>query len=408
MTPKPHPQADEAARYVLDQLPANARHAFELQLTQSAELRALVQELEEGVEAMARAVPQRPPPPQTWNPIEQAIAREVERKIVRPPFWSAWWQSGWAAAAACAVAFIGYAWWPKASPVPQVKPGTTEVVTLVQSAPHDVVSSKPANVRSEPTFPTNILTVAELKPATIGTSPELASLRWQIASMQAQLEQLADVVAQQKAVLAEPGRFKFFPLASAGGEAGATPTAPLSPGLQRAMFYAMARDMGWLPGLAARQNPNGGAGATATTFAGIDFVDMNSTATTAAANPGVAASATTSSAASDGGSASEAAPLSIASTGGVGIPGMFSKDGLILTLDKTIVPRGSPVTFWSADGQVIIGSTVVNDNPTVVKIPINQIGDGMTVSLSTFAGNSNIGNFHIVRPGNAGGFLAPP
>lgn len=403
MTPKPHPQADEAARYVLDQLPPNARHAFELQLTQSAELRALVQELEEGVEAMARAVPQRPPPPQTWNPIEQAIAREVERKIVRPPFWNTWWRSGWAAAAACAVAFVGYAWWPKSSLKLQTKPGATEVVTVVQSSSPEVISSKPANVRSEPAFPTNVLTVAELKPATLGTSPELASLRWQIASMQAQLEQLSDVVAQQKAVLAEPGRFKFFPLASADGEAGATPTAPLSPGLQRAMFYAMARDMGWLPGLAARQNPNGGASAAATTFAGIDFVDMNSTATSAEASS-VAASATS----TDAASSADAAPLSVASTGGIGIPGMFSKDGLILTLDKTIVPRGSPVTFWSADGQVIIGSTVVNDNPTVVKIPISQIGDGMTVSLSTFAGNSNIGNFHIVRPGNAGGFLSTP
>lgn len=402
MTPKPHPQADEAARYVLDQLPANARHAFELQLTQSAELRALVQELEEGVEAMARAVPQRPPPPQAWNPIEQAIAREVERKIVRPLFGNTWWRSGWAAAAACAVAFIGYAWWPKSSPVPQVKPGATEVVTLVQSAPHEVISSRPTNARSESAFPTNVLTVAELKPAALGTSPELASLRWQIASMQAQLEQLADVVAQQKAVLAEPGRFKFFPLASASGEAGVTPTAPLSPGLQRAMFYAMARDMGWLPGLAARQNPNGGAGAAATTFAGIDFVDMNSTATTAEASS-VAASSTSTDA-----TTSEAAPLSVASTGGIGIPGGTSKDYVFFALDKTIVPRGSPVTFWSADGQVIIGSTVVNDNPTVVKIPINRIGDGMTVSLSTFAGNSNIGNFHVVRPGNAGGVLSPP
>jgi anti-sigma-K factor RskA len=60
--PEPHSQADEAARYVLGQLNPKARHEFEVLLTQSAELRALVQELEEGIEATARAVPQRPPP----------------------------------------------------------------------------------------------------------------------------------------------------------------------------------------------------------------------------------------------------------------------------------------------------------------------------------------------------------
>ncbi|MGC3957052.1 MAG: hypothetical protein QM813_03535 [Verrucomicrobiota bacterium] len=212
MTPKLHPQADEAARYVLDQLPPPARHEFELQLTQSPELRALVQELEEGVEAMARAVPQRPPPPQTWNPIEQAIAREVERKIVRPSFGGTWWRSGWAAAAACLVALFTYAWWPKSKMILAVNSSPAE--SALGTPAVESVVSRPSLVPPERVFPTNVMTVAEWKPVANLTSPELASLRWQIASMQAQLEQLSDVVAQQRAILAEPGRFKFFPLSS--------------------------------------------------------------------------------------------------------------------------------------------------------------------------------------------------
>jgi hypothetical protein len=395
----------------LDQLPPNARHAFELQLTHSAELRALVQELEEGIEAMARAVPQRPAPPQTWHPIEQAIAREAERKIIRPPFWSTWWRSGWTAAAACLLAFAGYVSWPESKPATGANSPASEVVPISLAAPQESLSPL-SSVRkgSEPMFPTNVMTVAELKPAAQLTNPELASLRWQIASMREQLEQLAEVVAQQREVLAEPGRFKFFPLTSAASDAAATPAASMSPGLQRAMFYAMARDMGWLPGLSARDAQNNTATGAAKSFAGVEFVDFKSAS--AASQTTMSSAATTLSAsASETASTAEAAPVSVASSGGIGIPGMFSKDGLILALDKTIVPSGGAVSFWKAseaNDHELIGSTVVNENPTVVKIPIDQIGNGMTVSVNAFSGVSNIGFFYIVRPSTARGQFQTP
>lgn len=390
MTPKPHPQADEAARYVLDQLSPNARHAFELQLTQSAELRTLVQELEEGVEAMARAVPQRPSPPQTWHPIEQAIAREAERKIIRPPFWSAWWRSGWAAAAACLVAFLSYAWWPKAREVQVIKEQPTEIAVVSPPAPP--VSHSPAAPRAEIVLPANPGLSAEVKPVVPATNPELASLRWQVTSLRSQLEELSEVVAQQKAILAEPGRFKFFPLTSSVAANGSQTPTPLSPGVQRAIFYAMARDLGWLPGLAQRETPNSiaSAGTSAGTFAGVDFVDLTS-ATEAATGSVETADEVN----------QTLAATSVASSGT--IPGFLARSNLVMAFDKSMIPRGGPVTFWTesvdAPGHQLVGSAVIGDNPTVVTIPTDKVGSGgLTVMMDSVPVSTNmLGHFFILK-----------
>ncbi|MGC3957053.1 MAG: hypothetical protein QM813_03540 [Verrucomicrobiota bacterium] len=121
---------------------------------------------------------------------------------------------------------------------------------------------------------------------------------------------------------------------------------------------------------------------------------MNTTTTAVAAG-----------AATDSTAQADTATVSVASSGGIGIPGVLTKKDLILALDKTLIPRGGAVSFWKASDVAepeLIGSTVINDNPTVVKIPIDQIGSGMTVSLSSFSGPSNIGNFYIVRPVHPG------
>jgi hypothetical protein len=383
VTPRPHPQADEAARYVLGQLPPNARHDFELQLTQSAELRAIVQELEEGVEAVARAVPQRPPPPQTWNPIEQAIAREVARKIVTPAVWANWWRSGWAAAAACLVAFAGYAWWPKSKATPAVKPAPSEVVIVVPAT--ESVSPKAVVAHPELAFPTNVLTVAELKPAPEVARPELASLRWQIASLQSQLEQLSDLVAQQRAILAEPGRFKFFPFAGNNSGEGSS-VAPMSPEVQRAMFYAMARDLGWLPTLAQRDAQGKSAGSNIKTFANVDFVDLKVSQENAPVAIVQAAGAEF---------PTSAATTSIGSDGK--IPSFLGESKLTMVFDKTVA-RSGPVSFWTASGtlgQQMVGATAIGENPTVVTIPTEDVTEG---GLTVMVGNSNVlGHFFILR-----------
>ena len=71
--PESHIIEDEAALYVLGQLGAAERHAFEARLAQSAELRALVGELEASTVALALAVPQHQPPPRVWQRIEDNV-----------------------------------------------------------------------------------------------------------------------------------------------------------------------------------------------------------------------------------------------------------------------------------------------------------------------------------------------
>ncbi len=395
MTPEQHPQADEAARYVLGQLPPAARHEFEVQLTQSAELRTLVQELEEGVEAMAHAAPPQPLPPQTWAPIEQAIAREVQRKVVTPALWANWWRSGWAAAAACLLAFLSYVWWPqrKEDPLDALPsaPGEVELASL----PVELPPPKSPPVRLEVQKPTNVLVVASAKPAAETISPELASLRWQVAALQSQLEKLSEVVSQQKAILTEPGRFKFFPLAGSPTGAEETPP-PLSPDLQRAIAYAMARDLGWVPPTTSLGGLNQNATVAAvTTISGIDFVEFTKA-------PASVGSATATAQTRD--AAAQATAVSVSGQPSGKIPGYFRNDSgreLVLAFDPTIVARGSTLGFWRSSpdqGHQLIGSALTSDNPMVVTMSTEGLSGDLMITASQASGASSpIGHFYIVR-----------
>jgi hypothetical protein len=396
--PEQHSQADEAARYVLGQLSPKARHEFEVQLTQSAELRALVQELEEGVEAMARAVPQRPPPLQTWAAIEKAIAQDVRSKVVTP-VWSNWWRNGWVAAAACLLVFVSYAWWPqrKANPAVPTPSGPVEVA-VTHPPPVELVPFNPGVIRPEIGRPTNVTTAALSKPTPAATNPELASLRWQITALQSQLEKLSEVVSQQKAILTEPGRFKFFPLANSPTGTDGTSPPPLSPGLQRAIAYAMARDLGWLPRTTPGNTPNNSAvGPVVTTVSGIDFVEFNK-----AQNSTLATTAGTQSQTEEPGAQAPATPISVQPSGS--IPGYLRNDlgkELVLAFDPTIVSRGSTLGFWSGtpnESHQLIGTALTGDNPMVVTLPTDGISGDLTITANPASGPSNvIGQFYIFR-----------
>src|SRR6266436_6090625 len=102
---------DEAARYVLGELNDAERTDFEARLAQSAELRALVRELGEGSVALAMSSPRRRPPQEIWERIERTVSSETRRKLLIPGFWRGWWRNGWAAAAACMLGWMVYAWW---------------------------------------------------------------------------------------------------------------------------------------------------------------------------------------------------------------------------------------------------------------------------------------------------------
>ncbi|HYV30864.1 MAG TPA: sigma factor, partial [Candidatus Binatia bacterium] len=87
-------------------------------LAQSAELRALVGELEEGAMALSMTPPRRRPPQEVWRRIEKSVTGQTRWKLAVPSIWVGWWRHGWAAAAACLAGWLLYAlWvnWPRSS-----------------------------------------------------------------------------------------------------------------------------------------------------------------------------------------------------------------------------------------------------------------------------------------------------
>src|SRR5258708_3293601 len=120
-----HSFEDQAALYVLDGLNCVEREEFKTRLAESAELRALVQELEEGTVALAMAAPRRQPPGGVWKHIERGLSEHPQQSGVLPRSWFAWRRSGWAAAAACLVGWVSYAVWmnrPHTAVLPLVAP----------------------------------------------------------------------------------------------------------------------------------------------------------------------------------------------------------------------------------------------------------------------------------------------
>src|SRR4030095_9895231 len=96
-----HRLEGEATLYVLGRLDDAQRREFESELAQSADLRKLVQELEEGAVALAISAPRRDPPREVWSRIENEVAREASSRVTLGAWWAHWWRHGWAAAAAC-------------------------------------------------------------------------------------------------------------------------------------------------------------------------------------------------------------------------------------------------------------------------------------------------------------------
>jgi hypothetical protein len=98
---------DTAALYLLDELAAPARAAFEAQVQADPALAARWRELESGFEAGIRALPQRPPPARSWS----RLAASLDERAARPaaPFlrW-AWAGLGVAAAVLAAVGTLAF------------------------------------------------------------------------------------------------------------------------------------------------------------------------------------------------------------------------------------------------------------------------------------------------------------
>src|ERR1700722_8849999 len=106
-----HPSEDKAAQYLLGGLTDAERREFEAELANSAELRALLRELEESSVLLALSSPQRRPPAKVWQAIEKSVANDPKAKEPIPAFWTIQAWHGWAAAAAVLLGWLLYAFW---------------------------------------------------------------------------------------------------------------------------------------------------------------------------------------------------------------------------------------------------------------------------------------------------------
>src|ERR1700679_3992422 len=100
---------DDALRFVMGEFSAAERREFEARLAASAELRALVNELEAGLVITATAAPRHRPPAEVWRRIEKAVAKTTP---LQPGFlvpWFGWMRNGWAVAVICLAGWLGYA-----------------------------------------------------------------------------------------------------------------------------------------------------------------------------------------------------------------------------------------------------------------------------------------------------------
>src|ERR1043165_1363637 len=131
--PEIHLPEDDAVRYVLNELNAVERGEFEARLAESAELRALVGELQEGAVALSMSSPRRRPPQEVWNKIEATVTGGAKWKLRIPTAWVGWWRQGWAAAAVCLAGWLFYALWVNWPHSPRVAPAA--VAPEVNSRP---------------------------------------------------------------------------------------------------------------------------------------------------------------------------------------------------------------------------------------------------------------------------------
>jgi hypothetical protein len=377
--PDSHTLEDQAALYVSGGLTPAELCEFEASLAESAELRALVRDLEEGAGVLAMAVPQRRPPQHVWQRIEEAIAEESKRKIVAISFWSGWWRSGWAAAAACLMGWLLHALWINRSSFQDDSPSL--VAQHDQSQPGMTLTDAARMDTGDLTPPvpgiTNAGTRSLQMASTIAPTKEISALRGQIAQLQRQVGQLSQVLTQQQALLADSGRLKFFQLIPSSGNGVGATTIPPSPDLQRALLLALSRELGWRSAADRQSHSNQGE---------IDFVDLHPGANEPV-NPGQSQL--------EPGRTETAGDATLVSASVTGIPAVVLGDRAYLAFDSSVVTNGTALTFFagtSSLGFQTLGTAVLGSNRLVVTVPLGNAtsdGLGITVNATTSSGLFN-------------------
>jgi len=381
--PEPYSMEDEAARYVLGELSAEECREFGAQLERSAELRAVVRELEEGAVALAAASPSRHPPSGAWQQIEKAVAREQRGGSKIWGWWVGWVRSGWAAATVCAVGWVLYALWVKPP-----SPANNSTVVSSPAATSQVARVSPPKERGDAELIHAVSNSEFVTPQ--ASTQEMATLRWQILQLESRLTQVSRTVTQQQSLLAESNRLKFFQMSFSGNEgADGNAATTLSPRLQWALYTAMARELGW-QSQAGKTASSASQDSGSTGQSGVDFVDLRPATNT------VASSVST---------AKDATEVASASSGSIsnGVAGFISGTSAYVAFDSLVVSTGSVLTFWMTGdtGQYqALGNTTYGNNPMVVTVPTTTgFGQGslLTVTATTpFGAVTNIG--HVFLP----------
>ncbi len=391
---------DTALRYVLGEFNDAERRELESHLATSAELRTLVSELESGAMAMANAAPRRRAPAEIWQRIEKAMVKETRPKLAMSSFGFGWLRNGWAVAGACLIGWLLYAF---------------SVNRHLASAPEKLKISQPEVTVASPVEPlpkpvadktdfSSITNVAfELLQARMR---EIMELRGKIAQLETAKTQLSHSLAQQHALLGESNRIKFYHLSPASPASANASTAPLSPGLQRAVFMALARDLGWLPVTPPAGAPTGGnVPPMSTTVGGVDFIELHPGSQSVVSQPQPQSPSESGQPTADNNAATttqtqpqaqpQTKPAEVAQgtmASDPTIPAYVSGDNLVVAMDQTVVPAGSSVSLsvLDANQNVLGGSFILGNNPAVVTVPLNS--PIYTTSGDFTAGNSPIGD----------------
>jgi len=412
---------NEVLRYVLGEFSAAERREFESRMAASVELRALVDELETGMVAVATASPRRRPPPEVWQRIEKAVVRETRPKLAFPAFGFGWLRSGWAVAVACLMGWVFYAFLLNRHEVPaaaklKIPPGEIAVATSAEPPPKPVAA--PSLVASATNAAVELLQAR---------AREIMELRGKIARLETVTTQLSRSLAQQHALLGESNRIKFYHLSAVSTTSGKGSTAPLSPGLQRAVLTALARELGWLPaGSTSATQTGGNFPPIPVTFGGVDFIDLLPGSQTVFSQPQIQSQVGSGRQTADNTAAGTQVPPLVqpqiestapaASPGTTApdpaIPAFVSGDNLVVAMDSTIVPAGSSVTLTVLDAnQNATGGTfILGNNPAVLTIPLSDLSDpsaspyvvagfsGWMVNINSIFPNGQTGTMQFFTP----------
>lgn len=368
---------EKAALYVMGELGEGERRGFEAEMAESPELMQVVRELEEGATAVGMACPSRRVPPFMWERIGRAVAEE-QRKVV-PLFgsWGAVWRNAGWAAAACLAAWVFFGIYRTEMNSQKVEGGVAVKNSTVETTNFVWVGNAVASDAQKVIERKNEVAAKEAR------ERESERLRADVENLQRQMDSMSQMITQQQAMLGEPNRFKFLTLAPT---ANAAPINGLSPQLQRALFLAMARELGWLN--ASNDVMNGpfedrgrGGGTNAMNVDFVDFRNTNGGPVRFKAEKETKESQTAE-------SSGDGAGVQLASA----VPAFATADHVVMALDTTMAPAGSELVFSLNDGAQVylLGSTPMGSNPMVVSFSSRGFGEsGATLQVGVWSGGSS-------------------